>query len=46
MASYSGTARDLKRAIHGAQVQDDMRQAFQRRVTFSFFLPLDAKFLN
>jgi hypothetical protein len=31
--SYSGTARDLKRAIHGAKVQDEMREAFAARVT-------------
>ena len=35
--SYSGTARDLKRAIHGAKVQDEMREAFQRRVTSEKF---------
>lgn len=30
--SYSGTARDLKRGIEGAKVQDEMRKNFKRKV--------------
>lgn len=30
--SYSGSSHDLKRAIHGAQIQEEMQAAFNRKI--------------